>query len=117
MNAGTRPQHVKQEDKDRLTGTLVTLDGREAVVVGRLAPFASIATLQAPHYRIEVAWPTVERVCSEGGASRADRRQHSEAPLPCLAGERGERIRPFSIQHGRMQRVTCEPSLCMYYIG
>ena len=52
------------------TGAACTLDGRPARIVGRLNPFATVATLpDGPSYQF--AWETVARVMAQGGVFKA----------------------------------------------
>ena len=54
------------QDGREYVGAECTLDGRRAIVCGRLLAFGWVATLpDGP--RVEYAWPTIARVMSAGG--------------------------------------------------
>lgn len=52
--------------REELVAQEVTLDGRPAVIAGRLNPHATVAQIPGG-LTIEVAWPTVERIVADRG--------------------------------------------------
>ncbi len=65
-----RTTYVSTAEREELMAKPVTLNGRPAAILGRLAPFAMIRTTdKAPAYVGEWAWSTVRHVIeSNGGA-------------------------------------------------
>lgn len=57
---------LRQVLADRWTGARCTLNGKPAVIRGRLLPFASVAYLNTP-VSVEYTWETVNRVMLRGG--------------------------------------------------
>ena len=56
--------------KDHLVGRAVTLDGKPAIIAGRLNPFATIAALDGSA-AYEWAWGTATRIADAGGDFRS----------------------------------------------
>jgi len=54
---------MDQDRKDALVGRDCTLNGKRAVIVGRLNRFATIAALDGERY--DYAWETVERIMTK----------------------------------------------------
>jgi len=64
-----RTTYVTTAEREALMAMPVTLNGRPAAILGRLAPFAMIRTTdKAPAYVGEWAWATVRHVVENGGA-------------------------------------------------
>lgn len=55
---------------EELTGQLVSLDGRTAIVMGRWEPFASITTIESPFISADFAWKTIDRIIKRDGKFR-----------------------------------------------
>jgi hypothetical protein len=49
-----------------MIATKVTLNGKPAVIMGRLSSFATVASLDGTN-RVEYSWDAVERIIKNGG--------------------------------------------------
>jgi hypothetical protein len=60
------------ERRQQLCEATVTLDGGPAIITGAKLPFAKVEPLRSGSGgAVEFAWPTVERIISNGGAFRS----------------------------------------------
>jgi len=65
-----RTTYVTTAEREELMAKPVTLNGRPALISGRLAPFAMVRTNDGERaYVGEWAWPTIRRVIEENGGA------------------------------------------------
>lgn len=59
--------NVTMEEKTRYISTPVTLNGKPAVIRGRLLSFGHVCYAKTTDAGVEFCWPTIKRIIEEKG--------------------------------------------------